>query len=56
MLLSEIPQIYFDADYLPAILLFKDRNYPLVIKVNGFNWYLNNDTNFAYYEKHKELT
>ena len=56
MLLSQIPKIYFDADYLPAILLFKNREYPQMLKIKGQYWYLNNDSNFAYYEKYKELT
>ena len=56
MILSEIPQIFFDADYIPADLLFKNRAYPPVIKIKGRYWYLNVDSQYPYYEKYKDLT
>jgi hypothetical protein len=51
MLLSQIPELYFDINYIPADLLFKNREYPQMLKIRGRYWYLNIETALAYYEK-----
>lgn len=50
MNVSEIPDIFIKAGYIPAQLLFKKNDYPTTIKVKGFIWELNADASVPFYE------
>ena len=48
--LKDLPDIFIDIGYIPAILLFRKNDFPLYIKANGFIWQLNTNSVVPFYE------
>lgn len=52
LLLEEIPDVFIDADYIPADLLFIQNQYPQYIYVRGRKWEINVDEHYPFYERY----
>lgn len=54
LMLSELPKLYLDADYIPADLLFRRGEYPRFIEIKKQKWEINlEDGCYPFYERYK---
>lgn len=52
----EIPQLFLDIDYIPTDLVFRGKEFPRYVIIDGKKWIANISDCYPFYERYKRET